>query len=148
MKRYYAGIGSRETPQSILEIMTASAVQFAAEGYILRSGAAPGADSAFEAGAGDQKEIWLPWLGFNGSKSQLLPHKHAFEVAAHFHPAWDRCSPAARKLHARNVHQILGYDLNTKSEFVMCWTKDGKASGGTGQAIRIAEGYGIPVYYL
>jgi hypothetical protein len=31
---------------------------------------------------------------------------------------------------------------------VVCWTSDGKASGGTGQAIRIAKYYEIPTYNL
>jgi hypothetical protein len=31
---------------------------------------------------------------------------------------------------------------------VVCWTKDGKSSGGTGQALRIAEYYSIPIFNL
>ena len=34
------------------------------------------------------------------------------------------------------------------SKFVICWTKNGKGTGGTGQAIRIAKGFGIPVFDL
>lgn len=52
----------------------------------------------------------------------------------------------ARKLQARNSHQVLGLDLETPSEFIVCWTKNGKSSGGTGQAIRIALDYGIPIF--
>ena len=37
---------------------------------------------------------------------------------------------------------------NPPSNFVVCYTPDGKASGGTGQAIRIAEYYNIPIYNL
>lgn len=32
------------------------------------------------------------------------------------------------------------------SSFVVCYTKDGMASGGTGQAIRMAEDAGIQVF--
>jgi hypothetical protein len=145
--KFYAGIGSRETPSHILQVMSEDAYRLQARGYILRSGAAEGADSAFEAGAGDQKEIWLPWRGFQNHPSRLLPSLAAFEMAARFHPAWERCSRGARALHARNCHQVLGADLATPVEFVLCWTKDGRASGGTGQAIRIAEAHGIPVRY-
>ena len=28
---------------------------------------------------------------------------------------------------------------------IVCWTKDAKTVGGTGQALRIAEDYGLPV---
>lgn len=149
MPNFYAGIGSRETPVNILNTMTKCANRLANRGYILRSGGAPGADFAFERGAGTAKEIYLPWKGFNGSSSQIysIPSK-ATEIAAEFHPAWSRCSDSARKLHSRNVLQILGYTLNSPVSFVLCWTKDGKASGGTGQAIRIAEHLNIPVFNL
>ncbi|NMA16004.1 MAG: hypothetical protein GX935_02005, partial [Erysipelotrichia bacterium] len=30
--------------------------------------------------------------------------------------------------------------------FIICWTKNGSGSGGTGQAIRIAKAYDIPIF--
>lgn len=144
---YYAGIGSRETPPDILALMTKIAVSLAKSGHILRSGGADGADSAFEAGA-NEKEIYLPWLGFNGNPSKLLPSKEAFIMAEKFHPAWHKCSHAARKLHARNCHQVMGKDLKTPSAFIICWTKGALGGGGTGQAIRIAKAHDIPVHDL
>jgi len=148
MVKYYAGIGSRETPTAILSEMTRLAQVFQSEGYILRSGAAEGADTAFELGAGDAKHIYLPWPRFNGHSSTLLPTPEAYALAAKHHPAWDRCSPGARSLHARNCHQVLGLDLATPVEFVCCWTKDGRASGGTGQAIRLAYAFDVHVEFL
>jgi hypothetical protein len=143
---YYAGIGSRETPPEILLRMTKGAAWLSSKGYTLRSGGAPGADSAFEAGA-ESKEIYLPWRGFNGNPSPLYTiTPEALKIAAEHHPAWDHCSSAAQKLHARNVHQILGKDLKTPVHFVLAWTKDGGATGGTGQAIRIARRCEIPVF--
>jgi hypothetical protein len=127
--------------------MTAVAKHLAARGLVLRSGAARGADSAFEAGAGELKEIFLPWPGFNGSRSSFSsPPPHAFSLAARHHPAWDRCSPAAQKLHARNSCQVLGPDLKTPSSFVICWTPGGSGSGGTGQALRIADHHDVPSF--
>jgi hypothetical protein len=145
--KLYAGVGSRETPPDILARMTAIAVKASIKDWTLRSGAADGADSAFEAGAKD-KEIWLPWRGYNKHFSQLIVRPGAIAIASKFHPAWDRCSQGAQKLHGRNMHILLGEDLNTPVEFVVCWTKDGLASGGTGQAIRAAKHYKIPVYNL
>lgn len=143
--RFYTGIGSRETPDSVLQEMTKLAVKLSGEGYTLRSGAAPGADSSFELGS-TRSEIYLPWRGFNGHPSPLYHiSDEALKMAARFHPAWHRCSQGAQKLHARNCYQVLGQDLKTPSEFVVCWTSDGKASGGTGQAMRIAAAYGIPI---
>jgi len=145
--KYYAGIGSRETPLAICQAMTMIAMEHSGAGYTLRSGHADGADIAFEVGA-SLKEIWLPWLGFNGSDSKLLPSPEAFVMAEKFHPTWHKCSHGARRLHARNCHQVLGKDLQTPSEFIICWTKGALGGGGTGQAIRIAKAHGILVYDL
>jgi len=155
---FYAGIGSRSTPGKILMLMRDIGVELAYDGYVLRSGHAPGADQAFEQGAGGLAEIFLPWQNYEsgtliktGSHVSLTPPKIAYEIAADFHPAWDRLSEPVRKLHARNVQQIFGPTCDEESEpveFVICWTPDGKASGGTGQAIRVAEAFGIPVRNL
>ena len=94
-----------------------------------------------------QKEIYLPWKGFEGSDSNLIVRDiKAFEIGEKFHPYWHNLSQGAKKLQARNSHQVLGLDLNTPTKFVICWTKNGKGSGGTGQAIRIAKAYDIPVF--
>jgi len=153
----YTGIGSRETPEEILLIMRQLAARLARVGYILRSGAAEGADSAFEAGARDadgSMEIYLPWKGFNQNGSAFTsPSLEASQLASRIHPAWPNLSHGARKLHARNAHQVLGIGLKTPSAFVVCWTRDmaicrdecSSATGGTGTAIKIASDHGIPV---
>jgi len=148
--KYYAGIGSRETPKEYLLLMEKVAEYLAKKDYVLRSGHADGADMAFENGCdrfGGKKEIYLPWQGFNGSNSKfIVSDKRAFELAEQFHLYWYNLKDGARKLQARNSHQILGNDLQTKSDFILCWTKNGKGSGGTGQAIRIAKHYEISVF--
>jgi hypothetical protein len=120
------------------------------KGYILRSGGAEGADSFFEEfSLPEQREIYLPWRNFNNNNSDLYtPMDAAYKIAEKYHPGWLRLSFGAKKLMARNVHQVLGQDLKTPCQFIICWTKDGKASGGTGQAIRIATSMDIPVYNL
>jgi len=69
-------------------------------------------------------------------------------MAKKYHPNWNRLSIGAQKLMVRNCMQILGFTGDIPTDFVVCWTKDGKASGGTGQAIRIADDYQIPVYNI
>lgn len=156
-KRIYAGIGSRETPKEVLQDMQFIGAALAVRNATLRSGGAGGADSAFEHGCNlmkGAKEIYIPWDGFNnrenGREGAIIPpfNDQVFEYARAFHPNWAACSDGAKKLHARNLYQIGGIDLNTAVDFVVCWTKDGKASGGTGQAIRIAESLQIPVFNL
>lgn len=146
----YTGIGARKTPPGILQTMTSIARILDQKGYTLRSGAAPGADTAFEQGVSDvAPEIYLPWPRFNDSKShRVVEMPEAFKIAEKYHPRWKQLSGAVQKLMARNVHQILGPQLVHPSDFVVCWTADGKASGGTGQALRLAKACNIPIYNL
>jgi len=146
--KFYAGIGARKTPVNVLDLMTQLACKLEQDGWVLRSGGANGADTAFERGVVDpaNKEIYLPWRGFNGNSSNLcnvLPA--AFEMAERYHPAWNRCGPAARKFHGRNCYQMLGKALLKPSSMVVCWTPDAAVTGGTGQALRIAIDKGIEV---
>jgi hypothetical protein len=144
--KYYTGVGSRKTPKGILDLMTAISVYARSKGIILRSGGALGADTAFEKGAGSLKEIFYA--------SDATPEAAA--IAREFHPAWDRCSGYARKLHARNAFQVLGRGLDSPSLCLICWTPDGCVShttrsqktGGTGTAISIAEKYNVKIYNL
>lgn len=155
MNHTYAGIGSRRTPRKVLGLMTEFASLKKRAGYVLRTGHADGADQAFEEGAGDAAEIFLPWTSFNmnvplahGAVVHKRPSPASYNTAAEFHPNWRRLSPAARHLHARNSHQILGWDLKTPVDFVICWTPGGLGGGGTGQALRIAEYYAIDIWDL
>jgi hypothetical protein len=148
---YYTGIGSRSTPEDILKDMTNIATNLELSGFKLRSGGANGADSAFEAGVSDPRnaDIYLPWKGFNNNPSALHNvRQDARDMAKKFHPAWERCSQAARLFHARNCYQILGLYLDQPTDFVLCWTPNGAETGGTGQALRIAHHYKIPVFNM
>lgn len=146
----YAGIGSRETPVEVQQKMTEIAKRLSRSSYCLRSGGATGADTAFEAGA-NLKQIFLPWNGFNGrvvdGNDYIIPEFCEDYVIKH-HPKPSALSERGWLLMSRNAYQILGPSLNEPVEFVLCWTKDGKASGGTGQAIRIANNLNIPVFNL
>lgn len=151
---FYAGIGSRDTPPEVLSVMRAAAAILAWKGWGLRSGGAQGADQAFEAGcvgAGGAREIILPWRGFEGHWHDIvLSDPRAMEIAERFHPTWEKCSERARRLHGRNTHQILGPKLgvSTPTAGVLCWTESGRGGGGTGQALRLAKAFGIPVVDL
>ena len=151
----YAGIGSRATPRPVLVAMTKMAAWLARTGWHLASGGADGADTAFAGGApAGQRTLYLPWPGYNGhqgpdcrtlSRSEL---SDCMDVASRLHPAWHRCSPAARKLHARNVHILLGSGLDRPVDAVVAWTRDAAVTGGTGMGLRIAAAHGIPVMNL
>lgn len=107
-------------------------------------------ESQFEVYVADQYNI----------RRSTLPRKHLAivrnkdliseteRIASEVHPAWDRCNEWARGMHSRNCHQILGYDLQSPVDAVICWTPDGKIQGGTATAIRVALKYNIPVFNL
>ena len=116
---YYAGIGSRETPPDILREMEGTAHTLNGMRYVLRSGGARGADSAFQNGSGGNAQIFLA-----KEKSYVQP------------------------LHARNMMILFGRNLDNPVDFVVCWTPHGDITGGTGQVLRAAEFFGIPIVNL
>ena len=153
----YAGIGARELNPDLQHEFFNIGCELARFGYTLRSGGASGADSAFERGCDSalgKKEIFLPWKKFSGNISQyILPNPIPTDVATiakEIYPHWDYVTEPVRRLHARNVYQILGWDLNSPSHFVVCYTErpydDPKAVGGTLFGIKLAEKHEIPVY--
>lgn len=158
--KIYAGIGSRKAPPEIIDQMREFAYHAAKRGWLLRSGAAEGADRAFELGCDDAKgakEIFLPWKGFNGHRSPYTqPIEGAYKIAAEIHPAWQFLREPARKLVARNMHQIMGPQLSQSVSCVVCWTPDGcesfktysQKTGGTGTAIALASLNLVPIFNL
>ena len=120
-------------------------------GYTLYSGGADGADSTFSNGCKNKIEF-IPWKCFNNRSNGIIGDiNDAMEIAKSLHPNWDKLSIGAKKLMARNCHQVLGMDLKSPVKFVICWTPDGAETktshktGGTGQAIRLANRNNIPV---
>ena len=148
-RKFYTGIGSRKTPDGIMTLMGKIATKLAEQGVTLRSGGAVGADLAFEYAcnkAHGMKEIYLAYQATD----------EAMEIASRFHPEWDLCSSYVRRLHGRNVFQIMGLDLKTPAQCVICWTPDGCFNheqrsihtGGTGTAISVACHFKVPVFNL
>lgn len=107
-------------------------------------------ESQFEVYVADQYNI----------RRSTLPRKHLAivrnkdliseteRIASEVHPAWDRCNEWARGMHSRNCHQILGYDLQSPVDAVICWTPDGAVVGGTATALKLSMKYDIPVFNL
>lgn len=165
MTIFYTGIGSRQTPQEALNIMEYIASALKRKGFVMRSGGAGGADSAFGRGAGKCSEIYIPWNGF-GTEGPRLYHgedgviafsmldiekqKECEKIASEIHPAWNRCSRGARALHSRNVLQVKGLD-DTLSDFVIYWSnydKNFNPKGGTATAVNLATSLKIPTFNL
>ena len=155
MKFYYAGIGARKTPRYVLQYMELQGKLLAEKGYILRSGGAIGADSAFEAGcdsAEGNKQIW-------STRNSHEWERHGWVIPVVSQVCWEKpflsMKPYMRDLIGRNTYQIYGDPDNfedcVKSEFVLYWSEPkGKenCSGGTRYAIRMAIAAGVPCFNL
>jgi hypothetical protein len=169
----YAGIGSRETPPAALALIESLAGQLAGLGWVLRTGASPGADQAFYRGAraaGGAIELYLPradfeapsWRDAPDATVSVLerPSPEAYELAARFVSRWDALGAQEHDLLARDGHQVLGADLASPARLVVCWSEGsldeedpssavgGSGPDGTLQAIRIARERGIAVLNL
>ncbi len=173
--KWYTGVGSRETPANILELMEEVGYKLASQGWTLRSGGALGADRAFEEGMfryvgvdgpyeWTPAEIYLPWSGYEDhfkythgglnilpSDIKLDDERIAEGMAMAIHPAWEACKQGARKMHTRNVFQVLGRTLDEPSKMLIAWTRfdsKGKPKGGTATAINLAIENGVTVFNL
>ena len=151
----YAGIGARATPGPVLTNMKTMAGWLARTGWHLATGGAGGADTAFAGGTpAGRRTLYLPWAGYNGHGGPdcrvLTPAELSacMDIAGRLHPAWNRCSPAVRKLHARNAAVLLSANLDRPVDAVIAWTPDGAVTGGTGMALRMAAEHHIPVMNL
>ena len=147
-------IGSRQTPLHILAIMQVLSKYFYKSGWILRSGGADGADTA---GATHYpvndplREIYVPWKNFNNVEDGIHDGDvdDAEVIASCVHPAWHRCKIGAKKLHSRNVFQILGkhpVSAMVLSDLVVCWTPHGADVGGTATAVELAHRHNVPTF--
>jgi hypothetical protein len=153
----YAGIGARTTPNNILVRMSHIAKRLEHQLFTVYSGgAAEGADAAFIATIQFYK-VFMPARLFNYKTanradfidcSDLYNWNEALQTVDKYHPAPHNLTPFARKLHARNAYCVLGEDLKSPVDFVLCWTPNAAITGGTGQGMRIAIDYNIPIFNL
>jgi hypothetical protein len=148
----FTTIGSRQTPDDILLEMTRFGSWIRDMDHWCRSGHADGADWAFEKGAQERCLVYLPWEGFNSqltsnARKVIPPFDEKLDnLARQYHQKYDSLSDAVKKLMMRNCCQVLGLELNKPVDVVICWTPKASGSGGTGQALRIAKDYDIPIY--
>ncbi len=165
--KYYAGIGSRDTPRLVLDVMADFAGKAAEKHWCLRSGNAEGADQAFHQGSlvhDGEVEIYLPWPKFNSDflrttcqpgmrrpYIQDYPTARAIEMAVNRFPWVGNLKESVISLVSRNMHQILGKNLDSPVSFVICWAPILNATtvrGGTNYAVQIAHDWSIPVKNL
>lgn len=168
---YWTGIGSRETPEDILVLMQAIAKKLTDLGWVLRSGGAQGADSAFYAGCQQSDKfdinkpfIYLAWNGASGKfhdpslgiydASKFDTWEEAEAIALETRGSWliskdTEMGRGGKALHTRNIFQVLGEDIDTPSRFLICWAlpigKSGTVRGGTNTAVKLALKHHVDV---
>ena len=147
MTKYYAGIGSRETPRDILEVMTKVATILNREGWILRTGDAKGADAAFRTGASNKQVYTIKSLSQISKEMCDICYNDLITLHPNVNAVMRK--PWAKEYLMRDFLQVRGYHPNdTLSSFIICWTKDAGLNGGTAQAMRLAHKLGIDIYNL
>lgn len=157
-KIYWSGIGSRQTPPEICNLMTKIAFKLEQNNYILRSGKAIGADLAFEKGIQNFKNKCIYTVeNFDFSPENYEMCKSEILSILDSNIDFENYSKSAQILILRDVNQVLGSRKTClkKSKFVICWTKHvnyyakpPNACGGTRFAVRIALKHGVPVFNL
>ncbi len=148
--KYYTGIGSRDCPEHLGNLMTQTAKYLYSKNYILRSGGAEGADTYHELGYPDNKEIYIPRENYRNIKHGIVPNLPDFIPLVkigckHFN---NIRSKLVRDLHTRNVCQIIGNNIHNPvlSNFVLCYTYNGEYVGGTATAMHLADHFQIPIF--
>ena len=138
----YAGIGSRETPSEVLDIMALIARTLNSAGYTLQTGNAIGADKAFRDNA-TNTTVFTPADATDRTR----------EIAKEIHPMGQSLDKKrGLDLHARNTNQVFGSNLDTPVDFVVFYAEESnnpnRPKGGTGQAVELARRKGIPTFNL
>lgn len=161
---YYTGIGSRDTPLDVKHLMTEISMHMQAWGFTLRTGASSAADRAFETGAGNAKEVYVPWDGWNNQRgissitkaSMMLAHQvweHRRRnglvlETAHVSENWEDIHPSTQLLLAKTMCMLLGQDLSISSDALICWTPSCRVIGISAHPIVLATISNIPIFNL
>jgi hypothetical protein len=137
----------------------------AVHGWILHTGAAPGADQSFAMGAfraGGRVMLHLPWATYEREWiTQMRKHyarciriqvvddcaqyEKALDSVEAFHPRGAHLGRGPRMLHARN-YTILSPEPEQFVKFVLAVPKNN--SGGTMQGLRVAKALSVPSLHV
>ena len=143
-------VGWRYTPKDIMAIMIRLTSKLENDGCRLRTGDCPiGGDLACRSGVKHRAniEVYTPF--------EEIPQL-GYDLVDELHGRPSKLTPMGRKLMARNAMQVLGRNCDDPSNLLVCYTEDGclnhasrtKDTGGTGQAISIADKYGVKILNL
>lgn len=169
----YAGVGSRDTPTDVLDVMRRLGKALCNIGYLGMSGEADGADFAFHEGARQSTRYddvgfgaFLPYNGMRTGRGVIYEDISRGIYDASKFDNWERARQFAFEargsfnglgrggvaLHTRNAFQVLSPSLQDPVKRLICWAQPigtrGQVKGGTNTAVQIAHRYNIPVVNL
>lgn len=146
-------VGSREPPDDISRLAFVIGKNLSNIGVINRTGGAVGMDSNFA-------KFYNPILieNYRPSNDQydcidvsrFDNYQEAYELTERIVPHFEHLDEVQKALHIRNCYQVLGRDLRSPSDILICWCRVscGVPMGGTRTAITLARMHKIPVYNL
>lgn len=169
-KKYWTIVGSRNTPEHVLELMIRMGRTLTDNGISVSSGDAYDSDRAGWYGARQSKryaEVGARVYLANGTGRNFyrLRDNRFFYDASGFTDTWNTAMQMAmqargsfgglnewgKALHTRNVYQIHGEDLKSLSDAIIYYAEpigkreNEKVSGGTNTALRLAVMADIPI---
>lgn len=146
-------VGSRNAPIDIIKLGNMIGAILSKDGCICRTGGAIGMDSAFV----EYYDINLVENYRNKSDQpncinvyELHNIDIAIDMITEIIPHYEFLSDYDKELHTRNCYQVLGIDLKSPSDILICYcpVKSGIPIGGTATAITLARKHGIKVYNI
>ena len=162
---YFTLVGSRTTPADQATLLRVYSERLLRHGWTGRSGLSGDADMALNRALNHYPglaELYIPWPSFNGFNhgdlegrviypTRLGNAPEALAMVSELHPAWGILSRGAKSLHVRNAYQVLGQNLTTPSDVLICWAnvnRKGSVQGGTATAYNLAVKHNIPAFNL
>lgn len=106
-------------------------------------------------------ESYLPWKTFNKEITKPVikkPTGKSYRIAANSHKAFKKLTNGVRAILARNIHAMLGKELNKPATFIIAYSEDGaeaitrgidfKVTGNVAFFLKVAEDSNIPVFNI
>jgi len=162
MAKFVTIVGSRKLKDGEEEQLYKIAKHLAEKGYIIRHGAAVGADTAGHLGAYsvdpslcEVYTIGKPKIKVDGCFTHILTEDE-FKIIEGIYlekniiPWYDKIDIYGRKLHCRNFFQVYGLEgvLSEMVIYVANESNSGNVSGGTRTAVELARLESVPTFNL
>lgn len=146
-------VGSRKPPDDISHLAFSIGKKLSDIGVINRTGGAVGMDSDF---AKFYNHSLIENYRSSNDQYDCIDvsvfdnYQEAYDLTERIVPHFEQLDHSQRGLHVRNCYQVLGRDLRSPSDILICWCKmsGGVPVGGTRTAITLARMHNVPVFNL